>query len=191
MVSPESPASAPSVVIRPYQPEKDFPALVAFIAFQYEHEREFQRLARKHGGVVAPQYAVDLVRAVETHDGCLLIAEVGDSPVGFAAAYCLSDPDPVLEEGARRHGFVRDVFILPNWRRMKVALRLLHQTEAHFQGIGVSHLRIGGPARNKPMVTLCEKHGYEPHNLVFEKPVKASSYTVVDGKLVARPEGRR
>ncbi len=179
-----TPVAAQSVLIRPYEGDRDFPALVAFVALQYEHERDFQRLARKHGGVVAPRYAADLVHAVSEHQGCLFMADVGENPVGFVAAYCLFDPDPVLEEKARRHGYVRDIFILPNWRRMNVAARLLHEAEDHFRKLGVLHLRVAGPAQNVPMVRFCETHGYTPHSMVFDKPVRAPSHTLVDGHLV-------
>jgi GNAT superfamily N-acetyltransferase len=160
-----------SVSVRAYRGDVDFPALVAFIAMQYEHEREFQKLERKHGGKVAPRYAEDLLRAVEAHEGCLFMADIGSNPVGFIAAYCMSDPDPILDETARRHGHVRDLFVLPNWRRMKIAHRLLAEAEGHFRTIGISRLRIAGVAQNEAMTGLCKSCGFAPHAIVFDRAI--------------------
>lgn len=178
------PSAERAMMIRPYNGEADFPVLVAFIAMQYEHERDYQHLARKHGGVVAPKYAEDLLGVIESSQGCLFIADIGGNPVAFLAAYCMSDPDPVLQEAARRHGYIRDLFVLPNWRRMKVAHRLLAEAEAHFRAHGISHIRIAGPAQNTAMATLCKNTGFDSHSIVYDRAIPMPSHTMVDGRLV-------
>ncbi len=173
-----------SVAIRPYQGEVDFPGLVAFIAMQYEHERERQNDGRIHGGKMAPQYANELVDAVETRRGCLLIAEVGEVPVGFIAAYVMSDPDPVLEDRAREHAFVRDLFVLPNWRRMGVATRLVQAAEAHFRSITIPRIRLAGAAQNEAMLCLVVALNFSPYAAVYDRPILQPSHSVQDGKIV-------
>lgn len=166
-------SSDSTVSFRPYGGDADFPSLVAFVAMQYEHEREFQKLARKHGGVVAPSYAADLLKAVADRKGCLVLAEAGGVPVGFVAAYCMQDPDPILEESARNYAYVRDLFVLPNWRRMKIALRLLGEAEKHFRTTGVFQLRLGGPAQSVAMMSLCKSHDFEAHHIVYSRVIQA------------------
>jgi len=173
-----------SVAIRPYQGEVDFPGLVAFIAMQYEHEREQQSDGRIHGGKMAPQYASELVEAIDKRRGCLLIAEVGEVPVGFIAAYVMSDPDPVLEERVREHAFVRDLFVLPNWRRMGVASRLIQATETHFRTLGVPRIRLAGAAKNEAMISLVVALNFSPYAAVYDRPILQPSHSVQDGKIV-------
>lgn len=173
-----------SVAIRPYQGEVDFPGLVAFVAMQYEHERERQSDGRIHGGKMAPQYTSELIQAVEERRGCLLIAEVGSVPVGFIAAYVMSDPDPVLEERVREHAFVRDLFVLPNWRRMGVATRLVQSAEAHFRVINIPRMRLAGAAQNEAMLCLVVALNFHPYAAVYDRPILQPTHSVQDGKIV-------
>jgi ribosomal protein S18 acetylase RimI-like enzyme len=179
-----TPLAQNSVAIRAYRGEPDFAGLVAFIAMQFEHEREQQDIPRLHGGKVAPQYALELVETVNKREGCLLFAEVGANPIGFIAAYRLSDPDPVLEDKARDHGYVRDLFVLPNWRRMSVGSRLVEAAETHFRNMGVTRIRIAGPAQNEAMVSLCRASNFKAYATVFERVIPMPSHAVVDGKIM-------
>lgn len=173
-----------SVAIRPYAGEVDFPGLVAFVAMQYEHERERQTDGRIHGGKMAPQYAAELVEAVNKRRGCLLIAEVGAVPVGFIAAYVMSDPDPVLEEHVREHAFVRDLFVLPNWRRMGVATRIIQAAEMHFRAMGIPRMRLAGAAQNEAMLCLVVALNFHPYAAVYDRPILQPSHSVQDGKII-------
>lgn len=179
-----SPLPSSTVSIREYRGDVDMPGLVAFIAMQFEHESAFQEIARKHGGRIAPQYAEELVRTIQGRSGCLFIADIGSNPVGFIAAYRLSDPDPVLEESSREHGFVRDLFVLPNWRRMKVASRLLQAAEDHFRQLGISRLRMAGVAQNEAMNKLCKAIGYQPFAIVYDRRIPMPQYSIVGDKIV-------
>ena len=138
---------------------------------QYEHERETQPYGKRHGGKLAPRYAAELVAAVEAREGCLFIADVGATPVGFIAAYRMNDPDPALEEDSRSHGYVRDLYVLPNWRRMGVGSRLLGAAEGHFRSLGVGHLRLAGAAQNSAMGALCQSIGCAPYTIVYERVI--------------------
>ena len=169
-----NPQPQSSVAIREYRGDVDFPGLVAFIAMQYEHEREQLPTGKIHGGKVAPQYAEELIHTVEGRNGCLMIADVGATPVGFIAAYAASDPDPVLEDSARQHGFVRDLFVLPTWRRMGVATRLLLQAEAHFRTVGISRIRLAGSAQNESMSGLAKSLNLQPYAVVYDRAIPQS-----------------
>lgn len=173
-----------SISIRPYRGDVDFPGLVAFLAFQYEHEREMQEHGRRHGGKIAPSYAAALLNAIEGHDGCLLIADIGNNPVGFIGAYTMNDPDPVLNDDVRLHGFVRDLFVLPNWRRMGVAKKLLEAAEKHFREHGVKRIRIAGPAQNTSMEQLCKAEKFSAYAIVYDREITQASFRMVDGQYV-------
>lgn len=163
------PLTDKNLAIRPYQEDVDFPCLVAFIAMQYEHEREYQKLARKHGGAIAPNYARNLIEITSTHKGCIFIALSNGNPIGFIASYCLFDPDPILHEAVREHALVRDLFVLPNWRRMHVADQLLRVTEHFFSNKNIAHIRLFGPAQCEALIELCKKNYYQSHMTVFDK----------------------
>ncbi len=170
------PLTDKNLAIRPYRVGVDFPCLVAFIAMQYEHEREYQKLARKHGGAIAPNYARNLVETTSTHNGCIFVAFSNDNPIGFIASYCLFDPDPILHEAVREHALVRDLFVLPNWRRMHVADQLLRATESFFSKKNIAHIRLFGPAQCDAMIELCKKNDYQSHMIVFDKKLSRVSH---------------
>ena len=178
------PLAQNSVSIRAYGGEPDFAGLVAFIAMQMESERDLGYEGRHHGGVVAPHYAQELVKTVAGRQGCLLMADIANNPVGFIAAYRMSDPDPVLLETSRDHAYVRDLFVLPNWRRMNVASRLVEETEKHFRGLGVTRIRIAGPAQNDAMVEMCRAANFKPYASVYERKIPMPTHRVVDGQVV-------
>lgn len=174
-----------SVTIRAYRGDVDFSGLVAFLAFQYEHERDMQGGDnRSHGGKMAPAYATELLNMVEGRSGCLLIADIGSNPVGFIGAYMMTDPDPSLNDAARVHGYIRDLFVLPNWRRMGVARKLVDAAESHFRKNGLRHLRIAGPAQNSSMANLCKGEKFTPYSIVYDREIKQPGFHMVDGQYV-------
>jgi GNAT superfamily N-acetyltransferase len=173
-----------NVTVRPYRGDIDFPGVVAFVAMQSEHERErLEQQERKHGGRVAPKYTEELLRIVAAYRGCLLIAETNSTPIGFIAAYVGEDADPMLEDNAREHAYVRDLFVLPNWRRMGVGRKLVMVAERHFTGQGVSRIRLAGSALNEQMQNLCKGMDFRPYAIVYDRIIPQQGLLPVAGKV--------
>ena len=173
--------------VRPYEQE-DFPAVVGFIAMQKDAEREILPI-RRQGGLVAVPYAHHICSQCTKADGALFIAALAKAPIGFIAGWPSEDEDDLLEEEARIHGYVSDIYVLPNWRRMGVAEKLLAKLEAHFRNLNITRLRIGGLTKNETATALYQNCGFRAHETVFEKQIAMPTHHLVGGSLVQSPKG--
>jgi ribosomal protein S18 acetylase RimI-like enzyme len=171
--------SATSLNVRPYT-EDDFPAVVAFIAMTQEYERAVMP-NRRMGGLVAVPYAKFLLHKPER---VVLMACLSGAPIGYIAAYPESDPDELIEPDTRPHMFVSDLFVLPNWRRMGVAARLVEALENEFRQRSMARIRICGVASNEAALGFYKKAGFNPYEVVYEKLLAKPTHVVVDGRVV-------
>lgn len=169
-----------SLQIRPCQ-EEDFPAVVAFVAMIQEYEREVEP-NRRLGGLIAVPYAHHIKSKTASAGGIMLMACIAEAPVGFIAAYPETDDDELIEEASRKHGYVCDLFVLPNWRRMGVANRLLGAVEAHFRKEGIQRLRICGVAVNKAALGLYERYGFHSYEVIFEKMIALTAGAISENR---------
>jgi ribosomal protein S18 acetylase RimI-like enzyme len=172
-----------SLEIRPYQ-DADFPAVVAFVSMIQEFEREQGSTNRRLGGKIAVPYAHHICGKVAMDGGILFMACMTGAPVGFISAWPSLDDDPLIEPETRAHGYVSDIFVLPNWRRSGVGQKLLAHTEQHFRTQGIARLRIGAVPANAPASSFYQGFGFKPYEVVFEKSIPMPTHSIVDGKIV-------
>lgn len=161
--------------------EDDFPAIVAFVAMIQEYEREVES-NRRLGGLIAVPYAHHIKSATSADDGVMLMACISDAPVGFIAAYPETDADELIEEKKRKHGYVSDMFVLPNWRRMGVGSKMLSTVEAHFRARGIERLRINGVSLNKAALGLYERYGFRSYEVMYEKNIPQTAQAISDSR---------
>jgi Acetyltransferase (GNAT) family len=101
--------------IDPYTPA-DFSVLVGFVSAIQEHER-MTVPELKSGREIGDQYATSLVHTVQEQSGVLLLAKDKGEPLGFVCAWIATDPDPLVQDEAREHAYVSDIFVTDARRR--------------------------------------------------------------------------
>jgi ribosomal protein S18 acetylase RimI-like enzyme len=155
------------VTIDPFQPS-DLPDIVKYVEAIQEHERIAVPVL-KPGREIGTDYAQFLIHAAAERNGCILMARAGTVAVGFGSAWVEQDDDPLLQEDARTHAYVSDVFVEDAWRRQGIGLRLLGALELEMRSRGCRLIRICSKAANRYALACYEKAGYLPYEIMFAK----------------------
>jgi ribosomal protein S18 acetylase RimI-like enzyme len=154
-------------VIRPYR-ETDRAAVIAAEIDLQEYERTLHD-TRLPGGPVMEAYVDRLQQHVAAQSGTILIAEVGGRLLGLVA--CVVVRDDLVQEtpDSNVHGYITDIYVVPDRRRSGLAQVLLQAAEDHLAPTGVSRVRINVLAANAMARRAYEKHGFEPYEVMYEK----------------------
>jgi ribosomal protein S18 acetylase RimI-like enzyme len=153
----------------PFQPA-DLPHVAAFVAALQEHERATVP-DLKPGHAIAAEYTELLVRCTAERGGILLVAKSEKELIGFACAWIETDDDPLLQEEARNHAYISDVFVADAWRRRRVATELLQAIETEMGRRGCRRIRVHAKAANHAAVDCYRAAGYRGYEVVFSKPL--------------------
>jgi ribosomal protein S18 acetylase RimI-like enzyme len=118
---------------------------------------------------VMEAYLDRLRREVAAQSGTILIAEQDGRFLGLVA--CLVVQDDAVQETADSnvHGYITDIYVVPDARGSGLAQALLRAAEDHLAPTGVSRLRINVLAANARACRAYEKHGFAPYEVMYEK----------------------
>jgi ribosomal protein S18 acetylase RimI-like enzyme len=125
--------------------------------------------SRRPGREVARRYLRDLERWVAKGSGATLIAEQRGRFVGFVACWINWDRAVIETDESNAHGYISDIFVVPEQRGRGVAARLIAAAEAFLRKRGATRVRINALAVNRPAVAAYRKSGYRPYEVAFEK----------------------
>ena len=157
---------ARTVIIRDAGP-KDRPQLRRAIVELHEYERKLHN-TRLPGEEVADAYLAWVENQIG-EDGALLVAEIDRSFVGFVAGW-IEHSDAVTEtRDSNRFGYISDVYVLPEFRGQRIAIRLLSAIEERLCGAGITRIRICALAANASASASYEQAGFEPYEIIYEK----------------------
>ncbi len=156
-----------SIAIRPAT-EGDRPTVLAFLTALSDYELPLYDGLRE-GADCAEEYFETTSRAVENNNALMLIAEKDGRPAGFIWFCEEMDDDVLLREDARRHGYITDLFVLPEFRGQGVARALMAAVEQRCRALGLDRLRVGAIGANQPARRFYEARGYVPVIVTHEK----------------------
>ena len=159
-----------AIVLRAFA-ANDRRTLVAFAEALQDNERKLHA-SRRPGKEISRVYVDDLLRNVITKQGMIEIAERDGTPVGFVACWAESENDPLLRGPHRTVIQVTDVYIVPDERGRGLARRLLAAAEDHARQLGIGRLLIGALAANEMAIAAYRRYGFQPYEILFEKPVE-------------------
>ncbi|HZF33454.1 MAG TPA: GNAT family N-acetyltransferase [Candidatus Angelobacter sp.] len=154
-------------VIRPYR-EADRAAVIAAEIGLQEYERTLHD-TRLPGAAVMEAYLDRLLQQVATQSGAILVAEESGRLLGLVA--CVVVQDDAVQETADSniHGYITDIYVVPERRGSGLAQALLQAAETHLAPTGISRVRISVLAANAMARRAYEKHGFEPYEVMYEK----------------------
>jgi len=122
--------------------------------FAVEHWRDLQhRCAEKHGIMLI---AEDFV------------PEVGARPVGWAFAHD-DKAEVFVVEQERRHGFLAELYLMPQARGKGLGRALIEGCESWARGRGHKLLTVGVLAQNPTAVRAYEGAGYAPYVTIMRR----------------------
>lgn len=73
------------------------------------------------------------------------------------------------------HGYVNDIYVVPERRGSGLAQALLRAAEDHLASTGITRVRINVLAANAMARRAYEKHGFEPYEVMYEKRLRRST----------------
>jgi len=158
------------IVLRPFA-ASDRRTLVGFAEALQDNERALHA-SRRPGKEVSRAYVDDLLKNVIGKRGMIAIAERDGVPVAFVACWAESENDPLLRGPHRTVVQVTDVYIVPEERGRGLARRLLAAAEEHARQLGIGRLLIGALAANEMAIAAYRRYGFQPYEILFEKPVE-------------------
>lgn len=159
-------------VIRPYR-ETDRAAVIAAEIELQEYERTLHD-TRLPGAPVMEVYFDRLQQVVTAQSGVILIAEDDGRFLGLVA--CIVEVDDEIQETADSnvHGYITDIYVVPERRGSGLASALLRASEDHLATAGVTRVRINVLAANAMARRAYEKYGFEPYEVMYEKRLRRS-----------------
>jgi ribosomal protein S18 acetylase RimI-like enzyme len=163
----------PEIQIEPFQ-SRNTATITAFVDALQNYERELVP-ELKPGGEISQPYVRLLIRNVADRNGMILVAKAETEIVGFVCAWIEHDPDMLLQEHARQHALISDVFVSAGWRRRGIAHALLRAAENQMRERGCHRIRICSKAANIAAVTCYQHAGYQPYEIIFSKAIRAQA----------------
>ena len=135
-----------------------------------EHERALHD-SRRPGEAVAEAYRDWMLGEAARRSGAVFIAEADGVPAGFVACWVAEEESIAETPDSCRFGYVSDICILPQFRRLGIARDLLAAAERHLAAEDVTRLRLNALAGNHSAIATYESSGYAPYEIRFEKRV--------------------
>ena len=157
-------------VIRPYR-ETDRPAAIAAEIDMQDYERTLHD-TRLPGAAVMDAYLDQLLQEVAARSGTILIAEDGGRFLGLVACVVIADDAVQETTDSNVHGYITDIYVVPDRRGRGLAQALLRAAEDHLAPTGVSRVRINVLAANARARRAYEKYGFEPYEVMYEKRLR-------------------
>ncbi len=153
--------------IRDARLPQDEPAILAFIAGLQDYEAAFEPNRRRDPAFAADHWRDAQHLCAEKH-GAMFVAEEGGAPVGWAFAY-EEHGELFVTEPERRHGFLAEIYVLPEARGRGHGSRLIQSCEGWSRGRGHACLTIGVLAKNARAIRAYEGAGFAPYTVIMRR----------------------
>jgi GNAT superfamily N-acetyltransferase len=155
-----NPIQGPSS-IRDARLPADEAAILSFINGLQDHEAAFEPDRRRDPDFAREHWRELQRRQAEKH-GIILIAEDAGVPVGWAFAYD-ETAEVFVIEADRHHGFLAELYVVPEARGKGLGRALIEGCEAWARGRGHKLLTVGVLAKNLSAIRAYEGAGYAPY----------------------------
>jgi len=145
----------------------DEPAILSFIIGLQDYEAVFEPDRRRDPNFAAEHWRDLQHRCAEKH-GIMLIAEDAGKPVGWAFAHD-EKAEVFVVEPDRTHGFLAELFLLPQARGKGLGRALIAGCEAWARERGHRLLTVGVLSQNPTAIRAYEGSGYTPYVTIMRR----------------------
>jgi GNAT superfamily N-acetyltransferase len=154
-------------MIRDARLPADEPAILSFIIGLQDHEAAFEPDRRRDPNFAVEHWRELQHRCAEKH-GIMLIAEMDGKAVGWAFAHD-ERGEVFVVEPERSHGFLAELFLLPQARGRGLGRALIEGCEAWARERGHRLLTVGVLSRNPTAIRAYEGAGYAPYVTIMRR----------------------
>ena len=157
------------VVVRRFDPARDAESLRSCIIDQQDYHRSIEP-SWPGGDVIIKDYLTYLETQCAVHTGCIMMAECAEQTAGFVCVVAATrgespdDPSPFA--------WIYDIFVKPEYRRRRVASKLMAEAELFARSQGARVLRLGVLDRNEHARAFYVKHGFREYTHVLTKSLE-------------------
>ncbi|MEY4964614.1 MAG: hypothetical protein RL274_197 [Pseudomonadota bacterium] len=155
------------MTIREARLPADEPAILSFINGLQDYEAAFEPDRRRDPNFAVEHWRELQHRCAEKH-GTMLIAQDADKAAGWAFAYD-QNAELFIVEPERRHGFLAEIFVMPEARGKGLGRALIAGCEDWARERGHKLLTIGVLTRNAHAIRAYEGAGYAPYTLMLRR----------------------
>ena len=160
--------SKPSITsVREAKLPADEPAILSFINGLQDYEAAFEPDRRRDPDFSIEHWRDLQHRCAEKH-GIMLIAEEGGKAVGWAFAHD-EKAEVFVVEPERSHGFLAELFLMPQARGKGLGRALIEGCEAWARQRGHRLLTVGVLAKNPAAIRAYEGAGYAPYVAIMRR----------------------
>lgn len=154
-------------VIRDYAPASDREAVIACVAGLQDYERALDA-ELPPGERVARRYVDAMLHRCRAYKGRVMVAVDGGEVVGFLCVLARV-PEQQVDETARPHALVGELYLDPGQRSQGTGRRLLEAGEAFARDQGAQRLRVQVLAANGIARSLYASAGFHDRLIELEK----------------------
>ena len=158
--------------------EKDMPKQEKLITIQiskYLTHTLAEKIAAAHWHSCAPEW-VDRIRLAAYDDSyfydCFEVVALNQNDAVIGSLHC------VQNESDQNLWYYGDLFVIPEYRRMGIAARMIKAAIDHLKDLGAKTLRVYVEPDNLPSIALHKSIGFE------EKPCQGFNNLILDGELM-------
>ena len=155
------------MTIREARLPADEPAILSFINGLQDYEAAFEPDRRRDPNFSIEPWRELQHRCAEKH-GTMLIAQDADKAAGWAFAYD-QNAELFIVEPERRHGFLAEIFVMPEARGKGLGRALIAGCEDWARERCHKLLTIGVLTRNAHAIRAYEGAGYAPYTLMLRR----------------------
>ena len=154
-------------MIREARLPQDEPAILSFIIGLQDYEAGFESDRRRDPDFSADHWRDVQHRCAEKY-GAMFIAEENGEPLGWAFAY-EEHGQPFIKEPERRHGFLAELFVVPDARGKGLGRSLMTACEGWSRGRDHKLLMVGVLAQNIRAIRSYEGAGFSPYTFLLRR----------------------
>lgn len=166
-MSSASASASPGPVIRDYVASTDREAVIACVAGLQDYERTFDP-ELPPGERVARRYVDAMLHRCRAYLGRVMVAVDGGEVVGFLCVLARV-PEQQVDEAARPHAMVGELYLSPEQRSQGTGRRLLEAAETFARDRGAERLRVQVLAANGIARSLYASAGFHERLIELEK----------------------
>ena len=148
--------------IRDARPD-DTATLIGFLADLQDAER-----AVHPSRLPGAEIAASCLDRLADKQAQVLIAEVAGRPVGLVAGWVAVDEDMLQTPDWRHHGWISDLYVVPERRGERVAGRLLSAIADRLKRLGARRLRICSLSCNDAALAAYRRFGFRPFETTLD-----------------------
>jgi GNAT superfamily N-acetyltransferase len=119
-------------------------------------------------GMVAQLAESNLMRVLQSPGGTAILAVEGERPVGYLLVAIQPD-----EKTGEYQGYMADIYIEPEYRKLGIAGRLHEMGEGHLQRLGIRRATNWTHAHNPLGQRSAERRGYRPWGMMMVKSLRS------------------